>query len=64
MYEFDNENYIKYESGAVFVRRCEICCKFVKPDKTIFTNDEGLKDVPNSTCRTHGRVKMIFTGFF
>ena len=64
MYEFDNEKYLMYESGAVFVRRCVICCKFVKPDDMIFTNDGiGLKDVPNATCKTHGRVQLIFMGF-
>lgn len=59
----DSRQYIKYGEGATFIRRCEICKRFVKADKTVFINDYGLKDQPNATCSKHGRVKMIFLGF-
>lgn len=52
------------EEDATFIRRCSRCNRFVKADKTIFTNEEtGLKPGPNATCRKCGRVEMIFLGF-
>lgn len=61
--EYTNEAYIQYEGGATFVRRCEKCKRFVKPDDAIWINEYGLKDEPNATCKKCGRTKMIFLGF-
>lgn len=64
MCEYWNEPRIVYGEGATFVRRCEICKRFVKPDDTVWISEgEGLKDQPNATCKVHGRVRMIFEGF-
>ena len=62
--EFENENYLQYDDGATFVRRCEKCCRFVRADEIIYTNEEcGLKNAHNATCSKCGRTKMIFMGF-
>jgi len=61
--EYANEAYVQYDDGATFVRRCEKCGRFVKPDDVIYVNGDGLKDVPNATCKKCGRTKMIFLGF-
>jgi hypothetical protein len=51
--------------NAVFVPVCEKCGRFVKADPSVSVNDhEGLKDQPNATSKVHGRVQMIFEGFF
>ena len=63
MYEFENTRRVQYESGATFVPKCEKCGRFVKPDKSVWTGDAGLKDQPNATCSRCGRIKMIFEGF-
>lgn len=64
MYEYENMRRICYEGGATFIPVCEKCGRFVKADKTIFTNEiDGLKDQPNGTCMKCGRTKMIFEGF-
>ena len=63
--EYENARRIEYEGGAVFVPVCEKCGRFVKADKSIFTNEStGLADKPNATCKKHGRVQMIFEGFY
>jgi hypothetical protein len=54
---------IQYESGAVFVRVCTLCGRFVKADETILVGDAGLKPGPNATCSHCGRVEMAFEGF-
>ena len=57
-------NYLQYEGGATFIRVCSKCGRFVKADKTVFTNDEtGLKSQPNATCKKCGRTTMPFLGF-
>ena len=54
----------QYEGGAVFVRVCEKCGRFVKPDKAVSVNEyTGLVDKPNATCSKCGRTKMLFEGF-
>lgn len=64
-----DRNYKGYDFGesgvAVFIRRCSECARFVKPDKHITLNGlDELMDEPNATCKKHGRIKMIFEGFF
>ena len=61
-------SYITYDcqgdGDAVFIRRHEGCGLAVKADDTISVNGNGLKKAPNATCKKHGRVEMIFEGFF
>ena len=58
---FENEPRLVYgDDGATFVRRCEKCCRFVKPDQTVFVNDT---ERDNATCAKCGRTKMIFEGY-
>jgi len=54
---------IQYESGAVFVRVCSKCGRFVKSDEVIYIGDAGLRSGPNATCRKCGRIEMVFEGF-
>jgi hypothetical protein len=62
--DYEGVRRIQYEGGATFVPVCEKCHRFVKPDKTILTNEiEGLKDKPKATCKRCGRTKMLFEGF-
>jgi DNA-directed RNA polymerase subunit RPC12/RpoP len=49
---------------ASFVPVCAKCGRFVKADKSIFTNEiTGLSDKPNATCKRCGRTHMLFEGF-
>lgn len=53
----------------VFGRVCPVCSHFVKADDVLdfahneFTEEDRF-DVPNATCKTHGRVNMDFIGYF
>jgi len=52
------------ESGAMFIRQCPRCARYVAADKRILENpDIGPKNQPNATCSVHGRVKMPFIGY-
>ncbi len=63
-HEYFNERRVCYDGGAQFIPRCH-CGRFVKADSIIIKNGLGeLADKPNATCELHGRVKMIFEGFF
>lgn len=53
---------------ACFFRVCPECGRFVKADDRIVVygpdGDEWIdEDVPNATCKKHGRVKMPFEGW-
>jgi hypothetical protein len=64
-YAFENTRRLVYDGGATFVPVCEQCFRFVKADPSIEVNDAvGLRDQPNATCSKHGRVKMLFDGFY
>lgn len=66
--DYENTRRVVYETGdsdAVFVPVHEGCGLFVKADDEITVwVDRGLKEQPNATCKKHGRVQMIFEGFF
>lgn len=69
MNDYPETRRISYDCGvnsvAVFIPHHEDCGLFVKADPTIAVGDDtGLKDQPNATCKKHGRVEMIFEGFF
>ena len=62
--EYENMRRIQYEGGAMFVRVCENCARFVKADDTVSVNDiSGLHPGPNATCSKCGRTRMLFEGF-
>lgn len=61
--EFEGARRIEYEDGAVFVPVCEACCRFVKADETIKSNEFGLHPGPNATCSKCGRTRMVFEGY-
>jgi RNA polymerase subunit RPABC4/transcription elongation factor Spt4 len=62
-HEYEGGPYITYKGGAMFVRVCVKCSRFVRADKTVMAGEAGLKDAPNATCRKCGRTKMNFVGF-
>lgn len=63
--EYENTRRVTYQDGAVFVPVCEKCGRFVKADEFIQLNGlDELMDQPNATCSKHGRVKMLFEGWF
>ena len=49
--------------AMVFVRRCEKCLRFVKPNATVRWGEAGLHPEPNATCSRCGPTHMIFEGF-
>lgn len=66
---YENMRRVSYDCGgngnAVFIPVHEDCGMIVKSDDTIAVGeDTGLKSQPNATCKKHGRVEMIFEGFF
>lgn len=68
MNDYENMRRVSYDcsgdGSAVFVPVHEGCGLIVKADDSIFVGYKGLKDQPNATCKKHGRVQMIFEGFF
>lgn len=61
---YENVRRIVYgEDGATFVPVCEICGRFVKADKAIKVNGNGLSPEPNAHCAACGRTHMLFEGF-
>lgn len=60
---YENFRRIVYNGGATFIPVCEICHRFVKPNKIIRVWN-GLKNEPNAICSKCGDTKMIFEGFF
>ena len=61
----ENTKLINYEGGAMFVRHCPKCGRFLKADKSIRINglDDWIRE-PNATCSKCGRVEMDFLGWF
>jgi DNA-directed RNA polymerase subunit M/transcription elongation factor TFIIS len=65
MYEYEDMPRIVYgDEGATFVRVCEKCGRFVKPDDTVKINEStGLSKDTNAECSKCGRTHMVFEGF-
>ena len=65
MYEFYNERRLIYGDGAMFLRRCAKCCRFIKAPKTMsfskFT--ERYIEEDNTVCSQCGPTHLIFEGF-
>lgn len=53
-------------STAMFVPvcPCDGCGLFVKADEFSRFGENGWDEKPNATCKKHGRVKMLFEGFY
>lgn len=49
--------------GAIFVRVCPECGRFVKADKTLVLSLSGPTKGPNASCSKHGRIEMPFMGY-
>ncbi len=67
--EHEGTRRVSYDGGdegiATFITVHEDCGLFVKADDNVQVNGLGeLRDAPNATCKRHGRVEMIFEGFF
>jgi len=64
-YAYENVRRVTYQDGAVFVPVREKCGRFVKSDEFLPVHGlHELRDQPNATCSKHGRVKMLFEGWF
>ena len=66
MYEFAEEKRIVYGDGAMFLRRCKKCCRFVKAPKSMKFNQltEGYVEENNTICSKCGPTSLIFEGFY
>jgi hypothetical protein len=62
----ENTPTITYQGGAIFVRSCPTCRRFVKADDSVTANGFGEVQfkLPNATCTVHGRVAMPFLGYY
>ena len=62
-----NTDYITY-GDMTFLRRCPECKRFVKADKILKYEKNGLGEIriteTNATCKKHGRINMEFIGYF
>ena len=65
MYEFENEKRIIYGDGAVFLKRCKKCYRFVKAPKSMLFNwlTDRYVEENNVTCSKCGPTSLIFEGF-
>lgn len=63
-WDYPEGPYIEFDGGAMFIRVCENCGRFVKADSKIFVSEaEGLSKRTNATCKKCGRTHMSFCGF-
>jgi len=51
-------------SVAMFVPVHDGCGLFVKADDVSRFGENGWDEKPNATCKKHGRVAMLFEGFY
>ena len=65
MFEFIEERRLKYGDGAMFIRRCAKCCRFVKAPQTMNFNIDGQYiEEDNAICSKCGPTHLIFEGFY
>jgi len=65
MYEFAEEKRIVYGDGAVFIRRCKNCYRFVKaPESMMFNRLGNYVETKNTICSRCGATSLIFEGFY
>ena len=67
MYEFEKEERLIYHiqgGGAMFLRRCKKCCRFVKvPESMTFNGLDEYVEKENTICSKCGPTSLIFEGF-
>ena len=65
MCEFTKERRIVYGDGAMFLRRCKKCCRFVKVPESMKFNGltERYVEEDNTVCSKCGPTSVIFEGF-
>ena len=65
MYEFVNEIRLIYGDGAMFLRHCAKCCRYVKAPKTMNFSKltERYIEEDNTICSQCGPTHLIFEGF-
>ena len=65
MFEYENEKRIVYGDGAMFLRRCAKCSRFVKAPDTMRFNGLGeYVQQDNAACSKCGPTHLIFEGFY
>ena len=65
MYEFAEEKRIVYGDGAMFIKRCKKCCRFVKAPESMTFNKAGeYIETENTVCSKCGTTSLIFEGFY
>lgn len=65
MYDFPEERRLVYGDGAMFLRRCKKCCRFVKaPDTMRFNGLGNYVEEENTICSKCGPTSLIFEGFY
>lgn len=65
MYEFAEEKRIIYGDGAMFIKRCKKCCRFVKaPENMMFNGFGEYVEEENTVCSKCGPTSLIFEGFY
>lgn len=66
-HEYENVRRVRYgaevDECMLFVPVCPYCGRFVKADKSVWANGDGLKPVPNAMCSKCGLVQMPFEGW-
>ena len=65
MYEFLEEKRLTYGGGAMFLRRCKKCCRFVKaPENMVFNGLGEYVEKENTVCAKCGPTSLIFEGYY
>lgn len=66
MYDFPEEKRIIYGDGAMFLKRCKKCCRFVKvPESMSFSQLDGhYIETENTVCSKCGSTSLMFEGFY
>lgn len=55
---------VVYGDGATFVPKCPVCARYVKPYKRVKVDFEGQPKGPNAKCKVHGKVQMLWQGYY
>ena len=64
-FAFTKEKRIIYGDGAVFLKRCKKCCRFVKaPESMVFNRAGNYIETDNTVCSKCGPTSVIFEGFY
>lgn len=58
------ERIVCYGENAIFVPKCPTCGQYVKAYRRVKFDYEGQPKGPNGTCKTHGRIQMLWQGYY